>query len=151
MDAGDMRKGFGNLSVIERGKYHGGFTLFPRYKIGFDLRTGDFLAMDVHEWHCNTEMRESEEDKAFNKKLPVVYLNNTDTGTQGIDKPYSRLSFVCYLREKLIDCKASESNQYYKRIGYDPKKQTLRKHGSKPPGEGEKEKRKTRKKKTTLW
>ena len=150
MDAGDMRKGFGNLSVIERGKYHGGFTLFPRYKIGFDLRTGDFLAMDVHEWHCNTEMRETDEDKAFNKKLPVVYLNNTDTGTQGIDKPYSRLSFVCYLREKLIDCKASESNQYYKRIGYDPKKQTLRKHGSKPSAEGEKEKRKTRKKKTWL-
>jgi len=151
MDAGDMRKGFGNLSVIERGKYHGGFTLFPRYKVGFDLRTGDFLAMDVHEWHCNTEMRETDEDKAFNKKLPVVYLNNTDTGTQGVDKPYSRLSFVCYLREKLIDCKASESNPYYKRIGYDPKKQTLRKHGSKAgEDKDEKEKRKTRKKKSWL-
>ena len=150
MDAGDMRKGFGNLSVIERGKYHGGFTLFPRYKVGFDLRTGDFLAMDVHEWHCNTEMRETEEDKAFNKKLPVVYLNNTDTGTQGVDKPYSRLSFVCYLREKLIDCKASESNPYYKRIGYDPKKQTLRKHGTPVKDDSGKEKRKTRKKKSWL-
>jgi len=148
MDAGDMRKGFGNLSVIERGKYHGGFTIFPRYKVGFDLRTGDFLAMDVHEWHCNTEMRETEEDKAFNKKLPAVYLNNTDTGTQGIDKPYSRLSFVCYLREKLIECKASESNSYYKRIGYNPRKQTLRKHGT--PAEGqEKKKRITRKKRAS--
>ena len=151
MDDGDMRKGFGNLSVIERGRYQGGYTLFPRYKVGFDLRTGDFLAMDVHEWHCNTEMRETEEDKAYNKKLPAVYLNKMDTGTQGIDKPYSRLSFVCYLREKLVNCKASESNPYYKRIGYNPKKQTLRKHGSKPPDGQAREKRKTRKKRTTLW
>ena len=152
MDDGDMRKGFGNLSVIERGRYHGGYTLFPRYKVGFDLRTGDFLAMDVHEWHCNTEMRETAEDKAFNKKLPSVYLNNTETGTQGIDKPYSRLSFVCYLREKLVKCKASESLPYYKRIGYNPKTQTLRKHGTKAEPEGKKPGgRKTRKKKTTLW
>jgi len=147
MDAGDLRAGYGNLSVIERGKYHGGYTLFPRYKIGFDLRTGDFLAMDVHEWHCNTEMRENVEDKEYNKKLPEIYLNSKDTGTQGIDKPYSRLSFVCYLREKLVDCKASDSNTYYKRIGYDPKKQTLRKHGTKPPSGT---KRRTRKK-SLLW
>jgi hypothetical protein len=146
MDAGDLRAGYGNLSVIERGKYHGGYTLFPRYKVGFNLRTGDFLAMDVHEWHCNTEMRESAEDKAFNKKLPEIYLNSKDTGTQGIDKPYSRLSFVCYLREKLVDCKAKDSNTYYKRIGYDPKRQTLRKHGTKAKSE----KRHTRKK-SLLW
>ena len=147
MDDGDMRKGFGNLSVIERGKYHGGYTLFPRYKVGFDLRTGDFLAMDVHEWHCNTEMRETAEDAAFNKKLPNVYQSKKETGTQGVDKAYSRLSFVCYLREKLIKCKASESLPYYKRIGYNPKAQTLRKHGTK-----EGEQRKTRKKKmTSLW
>jgi hypothetical protein len=146
MDAGDLKAGYGNLSVIERGKYHGGYTLFPRYKVGFDLRTGDFLAMDVHEWHCNTEMRETAEDKAYNIKLPEIYLNSKDTGTQGIDKPYSRLSFVCYLREKLVDCKAKDSNAYYKRIGYDPKKQTLRKHGTKAKSE----KRHTRKKRL-LW
>jgi hypothetical protein len=49
MDAGDLRAGFGNLSVIERGKYDGGYTLFPRYKVGFNLRTGDFLAMDIRQ------------------------------------------------------------------------------------------------------
>lgn len=76
MDDGDLRSGFGNLSVIERGKYEGGYTLFPRYKIGFDLRTGDFLAMDVHEYHCNT---------------PIV--------------GDGRLSVVCYLRKKMIHCK----------------------------------------------
>ena len=125
MDDGDLRQGFGNLSVIERGKYEGGYTLFPRYKIGFDLRTGDFLAMDVHERHCNTEMRESPSDKEFNKKLPVIYLNDKETGTQGVDKNYSRLSFVCYLRENLIKCNAKESLPYYKRIGYNPTKGTL--------------------------
>jgi hypothetical protein len=125
MDAGDLKAGFGNLSVIERGKYHGGYTLFPRYKVGFDLRTGDFLAMDVHEWHCNTEMHESPEDKKFNKALPEVYRNDKETGTQGIEKLFSRLSFVCYLRENLVKCNAKDSKPYYKRIGYDPKKRTL--------------------------
>jgi len=125
MDAGDLKAGFGNLSVIERGKYHGGYTIFPRYKIGVDLRTGDFLAMDVHEWHCNTEMHETAEDKKFNKALPEIYKNDKETGTQGIEKLYSRLSFVCYLRENLVKCNAKESNPYYKRIGYDPKNKTL--------------------------
>lgn len=125
MDAGDLREGFGNLTVIERGKYEGGFTLFPRFKVGVNLRTGDFLAMDVHEWHCNTEMKEGAEDKKFNSSIKDIYINNKETGTQGIEKLYSRLSFVCYLREKLVDCKAKDSLPYYKRIGYNPKTNTL--------------------------
>ena len=52
-------------------------------------------------------------------------MNNKETGTQGVDKKYSRLSFVCYLREKLVDCNPKESTPYYKKIGYDPKKGTL--------------------------
>uniref|UniRef100_A0A6C0AMK9 2OGFeDO JBP1/TET oxygenase domain-containing protein n=1 Tax=viral metagenome TaxID=1070528 RepID=A0A6C0AMK9_9ZZZZ len=130
MDAGDLREGFGNLSVIERGKYGGGFTIFPRFKVGINLRTGDFVAMDVHEWHCNTEMKEDTSDKKFNSSIPEVYVNNKETGTQGIDKLYSRLSFVCYLREKLVDCKAKDSLPYYKRIGYNPRAGTLEKKKS---------------------
>ena len=124
-DDGDFKEGFGNLSVIERGEYKGGYTLFPRYKVGFDLRTGDFLAMDVHEWHCNTQIYETPDDKKFNSSLPVIYNNDIETGTQGIEKKYSRISFVCYLREKLIDCKPKDSIPYYKRIGYNPLKGTL--------------------------
>jgi hypothetical protein len=130
MDAGDLREGFGNLSVIERGKYKGGYTIFPRYKVGIDLRTGDFVAMDVHEWHCNTELKEDTEDKKFNSSIPEIYRNDKETGTQGIDKLYSRISFVCYLREKLADCKAKDSMPYYKRIGYNPKTNTLLKKKS---------------------
>ena len=125
-DAGDFRQGFGNLSVIERGKYHGGSTLFPHYGVGFNVRTGDFLAMDVHEWHCNTAMYETPEDKIFNKKLPRVHLDDPTTGTQGADKPYTRISFVCYLREKLIKCKDSETRKYYKRIAFHPEKGSLK-------------------------
>lgn len=125
MDDGDLRKGFGNLTVIERGKYSGGYTLFPRYKIGINLRTGDFVAMDVHEWHCNTELRETAEDKKYNESLPNIYKNDHETGTQGVEKKFSRLSFVCYLREKLIKCNPKDSTPYYKRIGYNPRTGTL--------------------------
>ena len=118
-DAGDFPEGYGNLSVIERGKYHGGHTLFPRFGIGFNIRTGDFLAMDVHEWHCNTAMYETEEDKAFNKTLPRIHLDNPETGTQGGDKPYTRISFVCYLRLKLKNCNEAATRKYYKNIDYN--------------------------------
>lgn len=122
MDDGDFRDGYGNLSVIERGKYTGGATIFPRYRVGFNVRTGDFIAMDVHEWHCNTEMTESAADKAFNKALPKIHHASLETGTMGSDKPFTRISFVCYLREKLRGCKNKETQAYYKRISFHPMK-----------------------------
>jgi len=120
MDDGDFKEGYGNLSVIERGKYHGGVTMFPRFGAGFNLRTGDFIAMDVHEWHCNTELYETKEDKEFNKDLPKIHFADPSTGTMGVEKPFTRISFVCYLREKLRKCKESETRKYYKRIHFDP-------------------------------
>ena len=103
-DAGDFKGGFGNLTVIERGKYHGGYTVFPQFGIGIDLRNNDFVAMDVHKWHSNTELYETEEDKEFNSTLESEFKDNPDIGTAGIYKKYTRLSFVCYLREKIIKC-----------------------------------------------
>jgi len=103
-DAGDYKKGFGNLTVIERGKYHGGYTVFPQFGIGIDVRMGDFLAMDVHKHHSNTEIYETDEDKEYNLTIPKDYNDNPDVGTKGIYTNYTRLSFVCYLREKLINC-----------------------------------------------
>jgi phage FluMu protein Com len=120
-DAGDFREGYGNLSVIERGEYHGGFTLFPQYGIGFNVRTGDFLAMDVHQWHCNTELYETEADKKANKDLPNIHKDNQETGTLGSEKVFSRVSFVCYLREKLRQCKNNETRKYFQKIGYNSK------------------------------
>jgi hypothetical protein len=127
MDDGDFREGYGNLSVIERGRYSGGATLFPRFGVGFNVRTGDFLAMDVHEWHCNTELYEAPADKEFNKKLPKVHHDDVSTGTLGGDKPFTRISFVCYLREKLRGCKVADTKAYYNRIQFDPEKGDLKK------------------------
>lgn len=86
-DNGDLDEGFGNLIVLEKSKstdttldtsegYTGGYLGFPRWGICVDVRQGDFLAMDVHEYHSNT---------------PI-------TGD-------GRLSVVCYLRKKMINCK----------------------------------------------
>lgn len=107
-DAGDFKGGFGNLTVIERGKYHGGYTVFPQFGIGIDLRNNDFVAMDVHQWHSNTPIYETEEDKAFNETLEDDYHDNPDVGTEGLYKKYTRLSFVCYLREKIANCPNKE-------------------------------------------
>jgi hypothetical protein len=57
-----------------------GYTGFPRYGVCVDVRMGDFLAMEVHDWHCNTPLK-------------------------GISKDYTRLSVVCYLRENMYKCK----------------------------------------------
>ena len=102
-DAGDI--GFGNLAVLEHGKYSGGYTCFPQYGVGVDLRQGDFIVMDVHQFHCNTPIYETEEDKKYNEGIPNLFKrDNPAIGTAGIGEKYARMSFVCYLREKLIEC-----------------------------------------------
>lgn len=93
-DSGDLEEGFGNLCVLEKEKskigkdgvdevneldntvgYKGCMLAFPRFGACIDVRQGDFLAMDVHEYHSNTEL----EGKG-------------------------RLSVVCYLRKKMLNC-----------------------------------------------
>lgn len=121
MDDGDLRGGYGNLTVIERGSYHGGYTLFPQYGIGFNVRTGDFLAMDVHQWHCNTPLYETPGDAEINKKLPCIYKNKPTNGILGSTDKYTRMAFVCYLREKMVDCKDDLTFEYFKNQKYDHK------------------------------
>ncbi len=102
-DAGDF--GFGNLSVLEYGHYHGGYFVLPKYKIAIDMRAGDHLCVDVHEYHGNTELYETEEDKSLNDKLPDIYKDNLEVGVLGLNNRYARISLVCYLRDKIKDCK----------------------------------------------
>ena len=93
-DSGDFEEGFGNLIVLEKQlneihekhekssnkisdkRFTGSYIGFPKWGICVDVRQGDFLAMDVHEWHCNTALKGS-----------------------------GRLSIVCYLRKNMIKCK----------------------------------------------
>ena len=103
-DAGDFKDGFGNLTVIERGKYHGGYTSFPQFGIAIDVRSNDFLAMDVHQWHANTPIYLTEDDKKYNDSIDFAFKDNSEVGTEGIYEKYTRLTFVCYLREKILNC-----------------------------------------------
>ncbi len=103
-DAGDFKGGFGNLTVIEQGKYHGGYTVYPQYGVAVDLRKNDFVAMDVHEWHSNTPIYETEEDKEYNATIESDFKDNPEVGTAGLYQKYTRISFVCYLREKIASC-----------------------------------------------
>lgn len=82
-DAGDLKEGFGNLVILQEGDYDGGYLGFPQFKVAVDPKHGDFLAMDVHQWHCNTKI------------VPKT-------------KDYTRLSIVAYLRDKMINCKGKK-------------------------------------------
>ncbi len=78
-DIGDYKQGFGALAVVSK-DISGGLLCFPQYRIAIELGRGDFIAMDVHEWHCNTPIHKHSED---------AY----------------RLSFIAYFRERLQHCK----------------------------------------------
>jgi hypothetical protein len=86
-DKGDDSEGFGNLVVIEKGKYNGAETCFPQYGVGVDVRTGDVLFMDVHQWHGNLPMKPLSKDA---KRLSIVcYLRlNVWKNTKGKPKSY---------------------------------------------------------------
>ena len=86
-DTGDDIEGFGNLAVIEKGKYTGGETCLPQYGIGVNVRTGDILFMDVHEWHGN---------------LPI-HLEEKDA---------QRLSIVCYLRKNVWEKTKNKTKKF---------------------------------------
>jgi hypothetical protein len=85
-DVGDDEEGFGNLSVIEHGNYTGGEICFPQYGVGVNLREGDILFMNVHEWHAN---------------LPMKF-----------EKGAERMSVVCYLRKKVWERTKGKSKIY---------------------------------------
>ena len=100
-DKGDDAEGFGNLAVIEKGKYTGGETCLPQYGIGVDVRNNDILYMDVHEWHGN---------------LPIKL----------IDKNATRLSIVCYLRYNIWEKTKHKTKKFM--IKHNKTIKNLRKH-----------------------
>jgi hypothetical protein len=75
-DSGDFSGGLGNL-IITGNSFTGGYLGFPQFKILIKIEPGDFLLMDVHQWHCNTRISGSG----------------------------YRLSFVMYIREDMSKCK----------------------------------------------
>ena len=69
------------------------------------MRHGDLLIADVHQYHANTELWTTPEQDEYNKNNCESFSSvNKEIGTLGSEKDYSRISFVCYLREKMINC-----------------------------------------------
>lgn len=80
-DAGDLKRGFGNLTSYKTEGLKGGYFVLPEWRIAFDLCSCDLLLVDVHQWHGNTPIeKKTEQDE--------------------------RISFVMYYREKTIKCLA---------------------------------------------
>ena len=103
-DSGDFG-GWACLSVLEENKYSGGLFVLPKYKVAIDMRHGDLLVADVHQYHGNTELYETEADKKYNDLNPQkTYQDNLEVGVLGLNNRFSRISFVCYLREDIINC-----------------------------------------------
>jgi FkbM family methyltransferase len=79
IDGGDFKNGYSVIMVAEEGKWKGSYLGYPRFKVCIDVRQGDFLLMDPHQYHANTE-------------ITPLTLN------------YTRLSFVVYYRENMQKC-----------------------------------------------
>lgn len=79
-DMGDYKPGCGVMGVIGNDNYDGGLFVYPKYRVAFDIRSGDLVINNVHEWHANTPLR----------------------GRPG----YERISIVMYYREHMLRCAA---------------------------------------------
>jgi hypothetical protein len=82
-DKGDFADGFGNLVVLRKGRYTGGYFVLPKWGVAFDMQNCDLLLTDVHQWHGNT---------------PIVKIDDNAT----------RISLVMYYREQMIHCGSAE-------------------------------------------
>jgi hypothetical protein len=78
-DKGDLPDGFGVMTVIKEGSYDGFSLVFPRFRVGAELETGDVILFDPHEFHANVPPRNCSDD-------------------------YHRISVVMYFRKKMIEC-----------------------------------------------
>lgn len=88
-DKGDLDKGFSTIACLRRGVYTGGTLAFPEYRVGVNMKHGDLLLMDAHEWHGNTAITC---ECGFTLKR-----NCEDCGAE-------RISVVSYLRTKITKC-----------------------------------------------
>jgi len=84
-DAGDFSDGLSNLLVLSNnGNYSGGYLILPEVRIAINVRPGDLLLVNNHEYiHGNTP----------------IELNNDVA---------ERISLVCYLREKMMELGSKE-------------------------------------------
>jgi len=79
IDKGDLQDAYSVLTVCERGQWSGCYLGYPQYGVCINVREGDILIMDPHEYHCNTEL----------------HLESPDA---------VRLSLIIYCRQGILKC-----------------------------------------------
>ncbi len=87
-DAGDLHTGISNLLVLSNdGKYEGGYLILPEIRAAVNVRPGDLLLINNHQYiHGNTPIIEKEGSK--------------------------RISLVCYFRENMLKLGEKEYEDY---------------------------------------
>jgi hypothetical protein len=101
-DRGDLEAGFSTIACLRRGEYTGGQLVFPAFRVAVDMRDGDLLLMDAHEWHGNVAI--------------VCSCGAEPTGpcpTCGAE----RISVVSYFRTKIAQC-GSPEDEYERAVSY---------------------------------
>lgn len=88
-DKGDLDKGFSTIACLRYGEYTGGTLAFPEYRVGVNMKHGDLILMDAHEWHGNTAI-----------VCPCGTKLKRCCETCGAE----RISVVSYLRTKITQC-----------------------------------------------
>ena len=81
-DKGDYIQGNGVMGVLGNDNWDGCHFVYPRWRIAVNLKPGDLILNDVHEYHGNTPIEHKFSPKA------------TD-----------RISIVQYYRADMVDCK----------------------------------------------
>jgi hypothetical protein len=92
-DKGDLDKGFSTIACLRYGEYTGGTLAFPEYRVGVNMKHGDLILMDAHEWHGNT---------AIVCPCGNKLKRNCETCKA------ERISVVSYLRAKITKCGSME-------------------------------------------
>lgn len=92
-DKGDLDAGFSTIGCLRRGPYTGGQLVFPAYRVAVDMRDGDLLLMDAHDWHGNTAIVCGCGERV-----------RTACETCGAE----RISVVSYFRTKIAQCGSPE-------------------------------------------
>lgn len=89
LDAGDFHNGLSVIMVAVEGDFEGGYLGYPQYDVGVDVKHGDLLLKNPHQWHCNTKIN-------------------------GITKDWTRLSMILYYREKIKNCLQNSLSSSFK-------------------------------------
>jgi hypothetical protein len=105
-DKGDLDAGFSTIACLRRGTYTGGCLVFPEWRVSVDMRDGDLLLMDAHEWHGNQQLT-CACGEPMNGMCEAK--GNGVLGGCGAE----RISVVSYMRTNMVHC-GSPADEYAK-------------------------------------